>query len=37
MSGYLYFLNILKDINDHMLDYIISCKIVLQEKVTKKT
>ena len=34
MSDYLYFPNNLKDINDHILDYIVSCKIVLQSKVT---
>ena len=32
MSDYLYFSNNLKDIKDNMLDYIISCKIFLQEK-----
>ena len=30
MSGYLYFSNDLKDIKDHMLDYIVSSKIFLQ-------
>ena len=30
MSDYLYFPNNLKDIKDHMLDYIVSCKIFLQ-------
>ena len=30
MIGYLYFLNNLKDINDHIKDYTISCKIFLQ-------
>ena len=34
MSDYLYFSNNLKDIKDHMLDYIVSFKIFLQKKVT---
>ena len=34
MSDYLYFSNNLKDIKDDMLDYIVSCKIFLQQKVT---
>ena len=29
-SDYLYFSNNLKHIKDHMLDYIVSCKIFLQ-------
>ena len=34
MSDYLYFSNNLKEIKNHMLDYIVSCKIFLQSKVT---
>ena len=30
MSDYLYFSNNLKDIKDHMLDYTVGCKSVLQ-------
>ena len=30
MSDYLYFSNNLKDIKDHMLDYIVVCENVLQ-------
>ena len=30
MCDYSYFSNNLKDIKDHMLDYIVSCKIFLQ-------
>ena len=30
MSDYLYLSNNLKDIKDHMLDYIVSCKIFLK-------
>ena len=30
MSDYLYFSSNLKDIKDHMLDYIVSCEIFLQ-------
>ena len=34
MSDYLYFSSNLNDIIDHMLDYIVSCKIFLQSKLT---
>ena len=34
MSDYLYFSNNLRDVKDNMLDYIVSCKIFLQSKVT---
>ena len=30
MSDYLYFSNNLKDTKDHMLDYVVVCKSVLQ-------
>ena len=33
MSDYLYFSNNLTDIKNHMLDYIVGCKSVLQQKV----
>ena len=34
MSGYLYFLNNLNDIKDHIEAYVISCKIFFQLMVT---
>ena len=34
ISDYLHFSKNLKDIKDHMLDYIASCKIFLPQKVT---
>ena len=34
MSDYLYIPNNLKDIKDHIWDYIVCCKIFLQWKVT---
>ena len=30
MSDYLYFPNNLKDVKEHMLDYIVNCKVFLQ-------
>ena len=30
MSDYLYLPNNLKDVKEHMLDYIVSCKVFLQ-------